>query len=62
MRKAWLVIGAGLLAACAFGQVAPDATLLAEINQIKAVDNHTHVGKVVGAGSRTAISTRCLAM
>lgn len=31
-------------------QTAPDPSLLAEINQIKAVDNHTHVGKVVGAG------------
>ena len=31
-------------------QIAPDPSLLAEINQIKAVDNHTHVGKVVGAG------------
>ena len=31
-------------------QTAPDPSLLAEINQIKAVDNHTHIGKVVGAG------------
>jgi predicted TIM-barrel fold metal-dependent hydrolase len=52
MRKAWLVIGVGLLAAGAFGQVAPDATLLAEIEKIKAVDNHTHVSKVVGAGEQ----------
>jgi predicted TIM-barrel fold metal-dependent hydrolase len=31
-------------------QTTADPSLLAEINQIKAVDNHTHVGKVVGAG------------
>jgi uncharacterized protein len=51
MRK----VGATLIlcaAACArlVGQTAPDPSLLAEINQIKAVDNHTHVGKVVRAG------------
>lgn len=33
-----------------FAQGAPDPSLLSEIYQIKAVDNHTHVGKVVGAG------------
>jgi hypothetical protein len=31
-------------------QVAPDPSLLAEIENIKAVDNHTHVSKVVTAG------------
>ena len=31
-------------------QTAPDPSLLSEIYQIKAVDNHTHVGKVVGPG------------
>lgn len=32
------------------GQVKADPDLSAEIDQIKAVDNHTHVSKVVGAG------------
>jgi uncharacterized protein len=36
--------------AAAYSQVAPDPRLLAEINKIKAVDNHTHVSKVVGPG------------
>lgn len=36
--------------AAARAQVAPDPVLLAEINKIKAVDNHTHVSKVVAAG------------
>ena len=34
----------------AVAQVEPDASLLAEINKIKAVDNHTHIPKVVSAG------------
>ena len=33
-----------------FPQAAPDPGLAAEIDKIKAVDNHTHVSKVVGAG------------
>jgi len=41
-----LLIGLGQ----ALAQVIADPSLLAEINQIKAVDNHTHVGKVVGPG------------
>src|SRR4029077_13768827 len=51
MRK-----GAATLILCAaswaplVAQTALDPSLLAEINQIKAVDNHTHVGKVVRAG------------
>jgi len=36
--------------AAAHAQVAPDPVLSAEINKIKAVDNHTHVSKVVVAG------------
>jgi predicted TIM-barrel fold metal-dependent hydrolase len=31
-------------------QVAPDPSLLTEIEKIKAVDNHTHISKVVSAG------------
>jgi uncharacterized protein len=34
------------------GQISPDPSLMAEINKIKAVDDHTHVPKVVGAGER----------
>jgi uncharacterized protein len=34
------------------GQTAADPDLLGEINKIKAVDNHTHVSKVVSAGER----------
>ncbi len=41
----WIVLLAG-----AYAQVAPDPSLLAEIEKIKAVDNHTHVSKVVSAG------------
>jgi predicted TIM-barrel fold metal-dependent hydrolase len=41
-----------LMSLGALGQVAPDAALLAEIEKIKAIDNHTHVSKVVGAGEQ----------
>jgi hypothetical protein len=33
-------------------QTEPDPYLLSEINKIRAVDNHTHVPKVVGAGEK----------
>jgi predicted TIM-barrel fold metal-dependent hydrolase len=33
-------------------QTVADPALLADINKIKAVDNHTHVGKVLGGGER----------
>src|ERR1700746_2264304 len=53
MRKAaWLeffMIGMALLGLPASAQVSPDPELLAEIEKIKAVDNHTHVSKVVAA-------------
>lgn len=39
----WAVVGAS-------AQVAPDPSLLAEIEKIKAVDNHTHIAKVVSEG------------
>src|SRR5689334_721636 len=34
------------------GQIAPDPQILAEINKARAVDNHTHVPKVVGPGEK----------
>jgi uncharacterized protein len=43
-----LCVMMGLAEAAA--QVVPDPALLAEIEKIKAVDNHTHVTKVVGSG------------
>jgi uncharacterized protein len=46
-----IVLG-GVLSSPLAAQTAPDPSLLAEINQIKAVDNHTHVGRVVGAGEQ----------
>lgn len=36
--------------AAVLAQVAPDPALLAEINKIKAIDNHTHVSRVVAPG------------
>src|ERR1041384_3000444 len=48
------------LAAACFGsavglaQVAPDPQILAEVNRIQAVDNHTHVGKAVAPGETDA--------
>src|SRR2546422_2582965 len=33
-------------------QTSPDAYLLGEINKIKALDNHTHVPKVLAAGEK----------
>jgi predicted TIM-barrel fold metal-dependent hydrolase len=46
-----------LVAAIAFtafsvGQTAPDAQLMQEINRIPALDNHTHMPKVVAAGEK----------
>src|ERR1700686_423255 len=43
-----LLIGAVI----AVAQVSPDPQILAEINRIQAVDNHTHVIKVVGPGEK----------
>jgi predicted TIM-barrel fold metal-dependent hydrolase len=40
------------LAGAASAQTSPDPFLLAEINKIRAVDNHTHVPKVVGPGEK----------
>ena len=46
-----LILGAALCASLV-GQTAPDPSLLSEINKIKAVDNHTHVSKVVSPGEK----------
>jgi len=43
----WYAAGTPLVA-----QSSPDAYLLSEISKIKAVDNHTHVPKVVGSGDK----------
>jgi uncharacterized protein len=51
-KTCWGVLIAMLMSLGALGQVAPDAALLAEIEKIKAIDNHTHVSKVVGAGEQ----------
>src|ERR687884_245362 len=55
MRKPLLVALHAALLLCllvvvAPAQTAPDPALLAEIDQIKAFDNHAHPLKVVGAG------------
>ncbi|MBZ5510179.1 MAG: amidohydrolase [Acidobacteriia bacterium] len=41
-----------LCACCAAAQTQPDPVLLAEIQKIKAIDNHTHVMKVVEPGQQ----------
>lgn len=51
-KTCWGVLIAMLMSLGALGQVAPDAALLAEIEKIKAIDNHTHVSKVVGGGEQ----------
>jgi uncharacterized protein len=52
MKKSALLLLVWMSGAVAglYGQVAADPYLSAEIDKIKAVDNHTHVSKVVGAG------------
>ena len=47
-----LTLTAAPLAGQPLPQTSPDPVLLAEINKIKAVDNHTHVPKVVGPGEK----------
>ncbi len=39
-------------AAITVAQISPDPQILAEVNRIPAVDNHTHVMKVVGPGEK----------
>ena len=41
-----------ILSATSRAQNVPDPTLLAEINKIKAVDNHAHVMSVAGVGGK----------
>jgi predicted TIM-barrel fold metal-dependent hydrolase len=51
----WLLgLGAvlGLRVGTLLAQTVADPALLDDINKIKAVDNHTHVGKVLGGGER----------
>jgi uncharacterized protein len=53
----WLACASVLLVGLHFFSVpalaqAPDPSLLAEIQKIKAIDNHSHVPKVVGPGER----------
>ena len=53
MRKAVLAVGIGIaLASAAWAQTAPDPQLMQEINRIKAIDDHTHIPKVVAAGEK----------
>ncbi|HET7442918.1 MAG TPA: amidohydrolase family protein [Terriglobales bacterium] len=47
-----VVLVLGVMPYLAFAQGAADQSLLAEINRIRAVDNHTHVPKVVAAGEK----------
>jgi uncharacterized protein len=41
-----------ILPVCLRAQIAPDPEIMSEVNRIKAVDNHTHVMKVVGPGEK----------
>lgn len=50
MRRVLLLLLASVIAAGA--QNTPDPALLAEINKIRAIDNHTHVMKVTALGER----------
>ncbi len=47
-----LLLSLALYAIPVLAQDSPSSTLLAEINKIKAVDNHTHVPRVVSAGEK----------
>lgn len=51
MRRAgWLLGCIAMFVAEVSAQVTADPSLLTEINKIQAIDNHTHVSKVVGPG------------
>jgi predicted TIM-barrel fold metal-dependent hydrolase len=53
MRKAVLGVGMGIaLAVAAWAQTAPDPQLMEEINRIPAIDDHTHIPKVVARGEK----------
>src|SRR5690348_13023145 len=47
----WLATGMAL-AMSAWAQNAPDPQLMQEINRIPAIDDHTHIPKVVAAGEK----------
>ena len=47
-----VVLAAVLFVTYSAAQHVPDAALMSEINKIKAVDNHTHVPKVVGPNEK----------
>lgn len=53
MKIQALVLASSLLATLtATAQISPDPQILSEVNGIPAVDNHTHVVKVVGPGEK----------
>jgi uncharacterized protein len=53
MRAAVLpLLSISIAAVVAIAQSSPDPQILAEVNHIRAVDNHTHVMKVVGPGEK----------
>ena len=52
MKVAAVFVVLCLVTAEASAQISADPEILAEINRVKAVDNHTHVPKVVGPGER----------
>src|ERR1700744_4713503 len=52
MAKRTAVIFAALLVAVSLRAQTADPQLLAEINKIKAIDNHSHPPKLVGAGEK----------
>jgi predicted TIM-barrel fold metal-dependent hydrolase len=54
--KTSLLLGLSLCLACSFAgaQISPDPEILAEVNRIPAVDNHTHIMKVTAPGERDA--------
>ena len=52
MKIAAILVLVCLVSASGTAQMSPDAEILAEVNRIKAVDNHTHVPKVVRPGER----------
>lgn len=52
LRLPWLAAVALTLALAAGAQTVPDPQLMREINRIPAIDDHTHIPKVVAAGDK----------
>jgi uncharacterized protein len=52
MRRMLILISFLILPVLSPAQISPDPQILAAVNGIKAIDNHTHVPKVVSAGER----------